>query len=144
MGVIRKKTATRGGEGGVKYVCDVCSADITSTVSPHPSLVLLLTEFLTLHPHNRSGLDVLTVPVTTTIFVWNASRMATPHTIISPRATLSESLNKIQYLSTTRTGVQMRNCSCWRVLKYMGWGHGQTLRIILEDIGIRTRLGRTT
>lgn len=33
MGVIRKKTATRGGEGGVKYVCDVCSADITSTVS---------------------------------------------------------------------------------------------------------------
>ncbi|KAI1642363.1 transcriptional adaptor-like protein [Daldinia loculata] len=32
MGVIRKKTATRGGESGVKYVCDVCSADITSTV----------------------------------------------------------------------------------------------------------------
>ncbi|PQE33287.1 transcriptional adapter 2 protein [Rutstroemia sp. NJR-2017a WRK4] len=32
MGVIRKKTATRGGEGGVKYVCDICSADITSTV----------------------------------------------------------------------------------------------------------------
>ena len=34
MGVIRKKTAARGAEGGVKYVCDVCSADITSTVSP--------------------------------------------------------------------------------------------------------------
>jgi hypothetical protein len=33
MGVIRKKTAARGGEGGVKYHCDVCSADITSTVS---------------------------------------------------------------------------------------------------------------
>lgn len=32
MGVIRKKTITRGGEGGVKYVCDVCSSDITSTV----------------------------------------------------------------------------------------------------------------
>lgn len=32
MGLIRKKTATRGGEGGLKYVCDVCSADITSTV----------------------------------------------------------------------------------------------------------------
>ncbi|KAI1007992.1 Transcriptional adapter 2 [Podosphaera aphanis] len=32
MGVIRKKAATRGAEGGVKYVCDVCSADITSTV----------------------------------------------------------------------------------------------------------------
>jgi hypothetical protein len=35
MGVIRKKIAARGGEGGVKYVCDVCSADITSTVSAH-------------------------------------------------------------------------------------------------------------
>jgi hypothetical protein len=34
MGVIRKKTAARGGEGGIKYMCDVCSADITSTVSP--------------------------------------------------------------------------------------------------------------
>ncbi|KAF2443035.1 transcriptional adaptor 2 [Karstenula rhodostoma CBS 690.94] len=32
MGVIKKKTASRGTEGGVKYVCDVCSADITSTV----------------------------------------------------------------------------------------------------------------
>ncbi|PKS07388.1 hypothetical protein jhhlp_005990 [Lomentospora prolificans] len=32
MGVIRKKTVVRGGEGGVKYHCDVCSADITSTV----------------------------------------------------------------------------------------------------------------
>ncbi|KAL3428505.1 hypothetical protein PVAG01_02014 [Phlyctema vagabunda] len=32
MGVIRKKTAARGAEGGVKYVCDVCSKDITSTV----------------------------------------------------------------------------------------------------------------
>lgn len=32
MGVIRKKTVTRGGEGGVKFVCDVCSSDITSTV----------------------------------------------------------------------------------------------------------------
>lgn len=33
MGVIRKKTATRGTEGGTKYHCDVCSVDITSTVS---------------------------------------------------------------------------------------------------------------
>ncbi|KAK2626369.1 hypothetical protein QTJ16_004631 [Diplocarpon rosae] len=39
MGVIRKKTATRGGEGGVKYVCDICSADITSTVSFEPSVI---------------------------------------------------------------------------------------------------------
>ena len=32
MGVIRKKTATRGTEGGTKYHCDVCSIDVTSTV----------------------------------------------------------------------------------------------------------------
>ena len=32
MGVIRKKTLSRGTEGGLKYICDVCSADITSTV----------------------------------------------------------------------------------------------------------------
>ncbi|KAF2403433.1 transcriptional adapter 2 [Trichodelitschia bisporula] len=31
MGIIRKKNS-RGQEGGVKYVCDVCSSDITSTV----------------------------------------------------------------------------------------------------------------
>ncbi|KAF2125026.1 transcriptional adaptor 2 [Dothidotthia symphoricarpi CBS 119687] len=32
MGVIKKKTGTRGTEGGIKYICDVCSSDITSTV----------------------------------------------------------------------------------------------------------------
>ncbi|KAF2242941.1 transcriptional adapter 2 [Trematosphaeria pertusa] len=32
MGLIKKKTASRGSDGGVKYVCDVCSSDITSTV----------------------------------------------------------------------------------------------------------------
>jgi transcriptional adapter 2-alpha len=37
MGVIRKKTAARGTEGGTKYHCDVCSSDITSTVKLPPS-----------------------------------------------------------------------------------------------------------
>jgi hypothetical protein len=36
MGVIKKKTGTRGTEGGIKYVCDVCSSDITSTVCCAP------------------------------------------------------------------------------------------------------------
>lgn len=36
MGVIKKKTGTRGTEGGIKYVCDVCSSDITSTVGCIP------------------------------------------------------------------------------------------------------------
>ncbi len=42
MGVIRKKTATRVGEGGVKYHCDVCSVDVTSTVSSCLFLSVLL------------------------------------------------------------------------------------------------------
>ena len=33
MGLIKKKTTSRGTEGGVKYVCDACSSDVTSTVS---------------------------------------------------------------------------------------------------------------
>ncbi|RMJ23467.1 SAGA complex subunit Ada2 [Aspergillus sp. HF37] len=32
MGVIRKKTASRGIEAGTKFHCDVCSIDVTSTV----------------------------------------------------------------------------------------------------------------
>lgn len=32
MGVIRKKTASRGTEAGTKYHCDICSVDVTSTV----------------------------------------------------------------------------------------------------------------
>ncbi|KAL9102647.1 MAG: hypothetical protein Q9163_002233 [Psora crenata] len=32
MGVFRKKTISRGTEGGLKYICDVCSKDITATV----------------------------------------------------------------------------------------------------------------
>ncbi|KAF2098923.1 transcriptional adaptor 2 [Rhizodiscina lignyota] len=32
MGLIKKKTAARGTEGGSKWVCDSCSVDITSTV----------------------------------------------------------------------------------------------------------------
>ncbi|RMD40559.1 hypothetical protein DV735_g4573, partial [Chaetothyriales sp. CBS 134920] len=32
MGVIRKNAASRGGDSGTKYHCDVCSSDITATV----------------------------------------------------------------------------------------------------------------
>ncbi|KAI4203842.1 MAG: hypothetical protein LQ346_001719 [Caloplaca aetnensis] len=31
MGVIKRKNIVKGNEGGLKYICDVCSADITST-----------------------------------------------------------------------------------------------------------------
>ncbi|KAL9595603.1 MAG: hypothetical protein Q9219_006340 [cf. Caloplaca sp. 3 TL-2023] len=32
MGVIKRRNIVRGNEGGLKYICDICSADITSTV----------------------------------------------------------------------------------------------------------------
>ncbi|KAL1296950.1 hypothetical protein AAFC00_004553 [Neodothiora populina] len=32
MGLIKKKTAVRTTEGGIKYICDICSSDITATV----------------------------------------------------------------------------------------------------------------
>jgi len=32
MGLIKKKTAVRTTEGGIKYICDICSVDITATV----------------------------------------------------------------------------------------------------------------
>ncbi|KAI9671086.1 MAG: Transcriptional adapter ada2 [Alyxoria varia] len=35
MGVIKKKTAVRGTEGGTKYICEICSVDITATVRIH-------------------------------------------------------------------------------------------------------------
>lgn len=60
MGVIRKKTGARGGEGGVKYVCDVCSADITSTVSlaqAHKLLGQLADGFIGAHTLCAFGLQ---------------------------------------------------------------------------------------
>jgi hypothetical protein len=89
MGVIRKKIAARGGEGGVKYVCDVCSSDITSTVSeslalgtwhiPRPEVLFQahdMDERATPRPVHRDAnmfpkryeSDVPTVPVTNTTF----------------------------------------------------------------------------
>lgn len=60
MGVIKRKNIVKGNEGGLKYICDVCSADITSTVSglnqpdpfapiPSLSLVIGLNHQLTIH-----------------------------------------------------------------------------------------------
>jgi hypothetical protein len=55
MGLIKKKTASRGTEGGIKYVCDVCSSDITSTVSSEriPQL-----HALRLAPHASPGYHI--------------------------------------------------------------------------------------
>jgi hypothetical protein len=40
MGLIKKKTAVRTTEGGIKYICDICSADITATVRCFQSLAI--------------------------------------------------------------------------------------------------------
>lgn len=42
MGVIRKKTASRGTEAGTKYHCDICSVDVTSTVRRHTHIFFML------------------------------------------------------------------------------------------------------
>lgn len=42
VGLIRKKSAMRGSEGGVKYVCDDCSCDITATVTTSTHLISVL------------------------------------------------------------------------------------------------------
>jgi len=38
MGVIKKKVGTRGSDFGNKYVCDVCSSDVTTTVGSLDSI----------------------------------------------------------------------------------------------------------
>src|ERR1700722_11701413 len=105
MGVIRKKTATRGGEGGVKYVCDVCSADITSTVCQY------------FYPHCdfakewetscRSAYDVMSA--TTTISAYNASQMGARLTTTTQPRIHSMSLNRTHFRSTIKTGEQTRS-----------------------------------
>jgi len=50
MGLIKKKTAVRATEGGIKYICDICSVDITATVcfqAHGPWSVLLIQADLT-------------------------------------------------------------------------------------------------
>jgi transcriptional adapter 2-alpha len=42
MGLIKKKTAVRTTEGGIKYICDICSADITATVRCFHACLLLV------------------------------------------------------------------------------------------------------
>ncbi|TPX11784.1 uncharacterized protein E0L32_007521 [Thyridium curvatum] len=75
MGVIRKKTAARGGEGGVKYVCDVCSADITSTVRGHPGVLPHLSYSHTLSPvitpPPYNSLSCFTNPFHANALIWH-------------------------------------------------------------------------
>ena len=77
MGVIRKKTITRGTEGGLKYICDICSADITATVcavesdQTNATKLSLLEAKLIAFP--RFGYVAMSAP--NTICVYHASEM---------------------------------------------------------------------
>lgn len=86
MGVIRKKTATRGTEGGTKYHCDVCSVDITSTVSYHCGACSGWRNAGSLMVLFRSGYHARTLPAMSTISACPASPPArAPRTMILGR-----------------------------------------------------------
>ena len=139
MGVIRKKTAARGGEGGVKYVCDVCSADITSTVRiatpkcPSPPRILIRESvprvcaarsdrdvdvgFTMLRTQaynvalNRFESDALIVPATNTTFAFNV--LPTDRRVMrtSPRAIRTELSSRTRSQYSTKNGAPTRRCS---------------------------------
>lgn len=166
MGVIRKKTITRGGEGGVKYVCDVCSSDITSTVSPILLSVVVVDARtchawraplkLRLYPTNcasmlsgchdgyRFALDVPIQHVQTSISVYPASRKARRVMPTTRKHILSALSNRIHSQSLTGNGVPMKNYSCSRVPRYMDSDLGRILQTILEDSATKTRFATIT
>lgn len=92
MGVIKRKNIVKGNEGGLKYICDVCSADITSTVSelyPFQSDAPKLRRarhFISLGRliASRFEYDALTRPVPNMTFAYPAFRKANRHVIMNP------------------------------------------------------------
>ena len=134
MGVIRKKTISRGTEGGLKYICDVCSADITSTVSPHDLAIALRPGRL--QPRNysywpaltsaRSEFTALMRPVKTLTSVYLALLKGRPLAIMIHASMRSRLSSNTQYLSIQKIGAPMRSCCCWKAQKYMVLGPGRT------------------
>ncbi|KAL8629523.1 hypothetical protein Q9189_004761 [Teloschistes chrysophthalmus] len=107
MGVIKRKNIVKGNEGGLKYICDVCSADITSTVSElypfqpdAPKLPqaehFILTEMLIVY---RFEYDALNLPVPNMTFAYPASRKEIHHVIMTPGRIPFRSLNNIRFRS---------------------------------------------
>lgn len=113
MGVIRKKTATRVGEGGVKYHCDVCSVDVTSTVGFHQLLgagqLSPCSASANLSSRSVSVVRIQHVPntISASIALPKASRTE----ITSPNHILTTSSNRTPSPSLTKTGAQMKNFS---------------------------------
>lgn len=92
MGVIKRKNIVKGNEGGLKYICDVCSADITSTVSELYPFQPDAPKLLQAQPFILTGMliifrfeyDALTLPVPNMTFAYPASRKAIHHVIMTP------------------------------------------------------------
>jgi hypothetical protein len=170
MGVIRKKIAARGGEGGVKYVCDVCSADITSTVRIHSpcdyyasllqgprcssARMTHVEGWWSNTPRSRnleanmlpgrSEFDAPIVPATNTTFASNASPTALRATHISPQHIPTASSNRIRSPSSTENGAPTRNSCFWREPRSTDWDHGRTSQTTSAATDIRMRSATIT
>ena len=126
MVMIKKKTAVRGTEGGVKYFCDSCSADITSTVR---LLALNLSlSVLTAEARFVSAVQMPQYVPITTIALLASPRERQRASMILELIPI-KSLNSIRYPYFNRTGVLTKNFSYWKGLRLMGWGRGQILPI---------------
>ena len=130
MGVIRKKTGTRGTDGGLKYICDVCSADITATVSLflHCSSCRLGLQMLQAttrsapkprsecaHMLNNIDRFEYTAPKSLamiTTFAYHALVKEPPPETTTPPPIHTLSLNNILYRYSIQIGAQMKNLLC--------------------------------
>ena len=107
MGVFRKKTVTRGTEGGLKYICDVCSGDITSTVGTQ---IRYMEFILTINNHPRFAFDALILPVMIMTSVYHALPKAKRPVIMTQDRILIVSLSSILYQFSQKIGVLMKSC----------------------------------
>ena len=109
MGVIRKKTISKGYEGGLKYYCDVCSADITATVSTPliDSGTMHMLPISIADVIARSASGAILAPHMTSAYL--ASRKAQAHAITTLPHIHTMSLNSILYPFLILTGGRMKS-----------------------------------
>lgn len=142
MGVIKKKTGTRGTEGGIKYVCDVCSSDITSTVCSASSPRIPQhhgTDII-----HRFAYDVPRTLAMSTTSVYHASPMAKPRVTTSPPHIPSKSSSNTRYQYIPKTGAPMKSWRFSKAQRPTALDHGPTSQITLEAIVNETRSATTT
>lgn len=127
MGLIKKKTAVRATEGGIKYICDICSADITATVG-----FLVPTLFQQRLTSCRYEYDAPKTYAETTTFAYLVSQKARhPANMILALTPIPSSSN-IPSPYSLRTGALMKNYCCWKAPRRTAWARGRILQIISE------------